>query len=85
MITTAAIIVIALSSSYTHVNGICPMQENGTTAVLLYQRISSGDLSDTIINAYIQNFLEKINNFGLIPENPGVSCKQLDCRAVTTL
>ena len=64
MIITAAITVIALSSSYTYVNGICPVQENGTTVVLPYQRISSGGLSDTTINASIQNFLEKINNFG---------------------
>ena len=74
MITTAAIIVIALSSSYTYVNGICPAQENGTTVVLRYQRISSDGLSDTIINASIQNFLEKIDNFGSIP---GASCKQI--------
>ena len=73
------ITVIALCSSCA--NGICPVQENDTTVVLLYQRISSASLDETTIKAAIQRFLARDKDFALTAENPAsISCKITELR-----
>ena len=71
------IAVIALCPSY--INGICPVQENDTTVVVLpYQKISSAaSLNETTIKSAIQKFLARNEDFALISENPATSCKKI--------
>ena len=70
------IAVIALCPSY--INGICPVQENDTTVVLPYQKISSAaSLNETTIKSAIQKFLARNEDFALISENPAISCKKI--------
>ena len=76
IVKVVTIAVIAVCSSHC-VNGICPAQENDTTVVLPYQRISNEGLSDTLINATIQAFLARSNDFALTSENPAISCKKI--------
>ena len=60
-------------------NGFCPVhvKENDTTVVLEYQRFSSGGLSDTAIDNVINDYLDRRNDIGLIPETPAISCKTI--------
>ena len=68
-------IILAIYSSCA--NGFCPIRakENDSTVVLEYQRFSSGGLSDTAIDNAINDYLDRINDIGSMPENPAISCK----------
>ena len=70
-------IILAIYSSCA--NGFCPIRakENDRTVVLEYQRFSSGGLSDTAINNTINEYLDRRNDIGSIPENPAISCKTI--------
>ena len=70
-------IILAIYSSCA--NGFCPVhiKENDRTVVLEYQRFSSGGLSDTAIDNAINDYLDRRNDIGSIPENPVISCKTI--------
>ena len=77
MIAKANFVIIIVALSLLCVNGICPAQENDTTVVLPYRRVNSGGPNDTTIKNAIHHFLANSNDYGSIPENPALSCKQI--------
>ena len=72
----AGIVIIALFSTCTWANGICPQWGKSTTVVLPYERIN-GDNTTVNIKSIIQSTLATDYNFGSTQDNPAASCKQI--------
>ena len=79
MIANAAVntLTILVVVWFSCVYAICPAQDNGTF-VLPYRRISTTSPSDAMIKKTIRYILNKdMISFGMIPENPALTCKQI--------